>query len=522
MKKNKQFIFANIFPVFFKIKNQLALFSLCAYIGKIETHKFKIKIEDITINPFFLLKNGIKVPFKNVYINFYHFKIEAEKCLNLPIQNSILVTDDVIDSRIVYNLIYFKKSKNITRLLTTIGDNSIYFRQSVKNTLKLTVRKKNITDSKTKRVKIFVAYIMSKIFFVKNKILLYEKENQKYEESASVVYENLIDKGKDNVYFILDKNSSYWKYIDDKYKKNIIYSHSFKHYFYFFRTKTFMSSESLQHSMDLRVYSKYVNQFLSRKKFKYVFLQHGVMYMVSLNSSSRSFFQKGNEMPLDSKVVVSSKKEADHFIEYANYNMNDLYITGLPKFDRSIKHDSADKITIMPTWRPWEYNLIRNEYKKAPIYKMVKKIINSIPEEYSDKIQFLPHPLIKNEMLNSDLSKYIPDIESYDQILKNTELLITDYSSISYDAFYRGSNVIFYWEEKDKCLKNYDGDLMLKESETFGPICYNKEQLSEIIHKIYGKKQEHKYKNRFKKIVEFDDNNNTERLISMLEEDDYI
>ena len=43
----------------------------------------------------------------------------------------------------------------------------------------------------------------------------------------------------------------------------------------------------------------------------------------------------------------------------------------------------------------------------------------------------------------------------YDDILKHTKLLITDYSSIAYDAFYRGCNVIFYWEELQECLEAY-------------------------------------------------------------------
>ena len=57
--------------------------------------------------------------------------------------------------------------------------------------------------------------------------------------------------------------------------------------------------------------------------------------MVSLDSKSRSFFRKGEMIPDGSKIVVSSKKEADHFVELANYDYKDLYITGLPKYDRN-------------------------------------------------------------------------------------------------------------------------------------------------------------------------------------------
>jgi hypothetical protein len=42
-------------------------------------------------------------------------------------------------------------------------------------------------------------------------------------------------------------------------------------------------------------------------------------------------------MPVNTKIVVSSKEEANHFINYGYYAPDDLYITGLPKYDRNIK-----------------------------------------------------------------------------------------------------------------------------------------------------------------------------------------
>ena len=61
------------------------------------------------------------------------------------------------------------------------------------------------------------------------------------------------------------------------------------------------------------------------------------------------------------------------------------------------------------------------------------------------------------------MKKYIKDNVSYDDILRDTAVLITDYSSIAYDAFYRGANVIFWWKEKDFCMEQYNGHLMLNE-----------------------------------------------------------
>ena len=105
----------------------------------------------------------------------------------------------------------------------------------------------------------------------------------------------------------------------------------------------------------------------------YVFLQHGVMYMVSLDSESRGMFKRKN-LKGKYRVVVSSQAEADHFTDLGNHEPSDLYICGLPKFDRNTLNEDADKIVIMPTWRPWEINLARDDFESTGYYKMIMKI----------------------------------------------------------------------------------------------------------------------------------------------------
>lgn len=518
-------LFTNLFPISFKKGDNLLFISFCIY-KPISNFK-KINDSNIIINDEekytkFLFKKGIKIPIFKIYFNFYCFYINIDKVLNFPVQNKVYLKYNNINIPIIYDVIDYKKGRERHGKIVNIGNTAIYFRQSIKNALYLTIRKTNITDKINKRILLLISYVLSKFSFNSKDILLYEKETNRYEESASIVFEKLVDKGFKNAYFVINKDSKQINLIKKKYKKNIIFAHTFKHYYKFFKCKTFISSESLQHVLELRVANKYVGNKLKNKKFKYVFLQHGVMYMISIDSNNRGFFRKGESMPDDSKVVVSSKKEAQHFIDRGGFDINDLYITGLPKFDRSKLDKNADKIVIMPTWRPWEYNEIRNNYKESGYYKMINEIIASIPKEIKENIVVLPHPLVKDFLEKTDLDKYVPQIVTYDLILKNTKILITDYSSIAYDSFYRGSNIIFWWKEKEKCLKKYNGELMLKSNEAFGDICYNKKELSQSVLSNYRNKQKKDYIIKFKKIVEFNDNKNTDRLINKLIEDKII
>ncbi len=318
--KELKSVFVNVFPIFFRGKKHLGIFSMCFY--RIEKkyckQKFNISfsIHEDEFKLKTLFKKGIHIRIKGFvyYFNIYKVKIETDKVSGYPPQNVCLAKfnfeKDEVLAPIVYNLIYYKfylgkvgklyKYKNV--------DLTCYFRQTKMNSMALTVRKNNVTDKFKEKVKIFFAKVLSLITPKSKVILLYEKEANKYEESASVLYERLIDLGYKNAKFVIRKNSLHNSFIKDKYKKNIIYAFTFKHYYNFFKCKKFIGSETIPHSIELRAANSFITRKMIKKKYKQVFLQHGVMYMVALNPTSRSGFLKGgNEMPNDAKIVVSSK-----------------------------------------------------------------------------------------------------------------------------------------------------------------------------------------------------------------------
>ncbi len=526
-KKTKPLLI-NIFKMFSQKENYIKIKSLSLFKiinGKIPNFKYN-NLNIVIDNKKYplILSKRIKL-IKGFNLLIYSFKIPIKDIKNFDVQNKIILNyNNLYQGRIIYNIFDFKKGKYRNSKIFKFNNTSVFFRQTSKNTMYLTVRETCIYDQFKNNVKLNLAYYISKFYPKKNIILLYEKESSRYEESASVLYEKLIDKHHNNCFYIINKDNPIIKTLPPKYKKNLIYKDTFKHLVYFFKCTTFIGSETIGHALQLRVANKYANRKVNNYNNKYIFLQHGVMYMISLNSELRSGF-KNNQYQLQ-RTVVSSALEAEHFISLADFEKNNLYITGLAKFDKSVLNDNADKIVIMPTWRRWETNEARDNFTHTKYYKMLERIISAIPSSLHDKIIVLPHPLISEAMhySNSKLQKYLCIDKTYNDILKECKLLITDYSSISYDAFYRGSNVIFYWEEKEECLKNYgEGTtLMLTESLAFGEVCYSQEELQKVITESYNSKQKTKFKNRYQKIVEFHDNKNTERIIKCLKKDHII
>ena len=392
-----------------------------------------------------------------------------------------------------------------------------FFRETRKGNIALTVRNINVTDKLLNRVKLNFAWLLSQIvsfYNPKSLVLLFEKNASKYEEGAKIVYEYLCDHEKNNAKFILDKTTfDALSELDPRYRKGLVISHTLRHYYLFFRSRVFIGTETLAHCVELRVQNKHAQNKLKDPNIKYIFLQHGPTYMVSLDSPQRTFFRR-SEVKGEMYIAVNSELEKRHFVDLGGFKGSDLLLSGMPKFDACYQNPGADKIVIMPTWRAWEFNEIRVNPKDTKYWKMIERIKAAIPQDLQDRIVVRTHPLFD---IND--SGTIRQTESIDVLLRDTSLLITDYSSVAYDAFCRGANVIFYWEEKDECMRNYGEPthLMINSDTAPGYICWNPKSLTEIIDKAYGKPQPKKHVDNFNKIISFHDGKNTERLISMLE-----
>ena len=470
-------------------------------------------------------------------INSYRMEFDIDAVKDFDIQNKLLVvySDDdgrEYEGRVLFDVADLRRGKNKNSEIFVHDGVSIYFRQNIHNTMFLTVRDTNQYDYPEGQLRIKKAHENAKKLKDEDIILLYEKKCSKYEESAAVLYEKLIDMGYENAYFIVDKSIPAIERLDDKYKRNLIDKDSDKHLEYFFASNKFISTETIEHALQLRIASKEAQDKINTntEDMMYVFLQHGPTYMVSLNMDLRNGFRKKENYKLH-KTVVSSELEAEHFIELGGMTRDDLYITGMAKFDRSYRHESADRIIIMPTWRRWETNQARDDITQTNYYKMVKLMYDSVPDDLKDKVIILPHPLMAERFANiaddsedADMSKHILLADSYDEVLRDCDMLITDYSSISYDAYYRGANVVFYWAEKDECMTHYgEGTrLMLNLDNVFGPVAMNGDELKKHVKERYGREQRSEDLARYRKIIEFHDNRNTERIIDHLKKDGVI
>lgn len=460
-----------------------------------------------------------------------HFALEDANTIKTTNELFVRYTDEEgrgLRYRIRYNKRDGRRSthKHCKLLIDEPSNTTLYFRQGEKNFLVMTSRSINQTDYPRNARRMRVAYLLSLVPLPRHATVLYEKMSSRYEESASVVYERLIDLGVKDAYYILDAQVRDALEIPEKYKRNIVAKDSFKHYYLFFTARSFIGTERLPHAIELRSNSRAVRKRINDPTINYVFLQHGVMYMVSLDSSSRTLFRPHKTTTGLYRVVTSSKLEKNHFITRGRHEDEMVYVCGLPKFDRNQWHEKADKIIVMPTWRPWEANAARLDFEDTGYYRLMNEIYSAIPAELHDKVVLIAHPLFQQYLEGKEfaLRKYLDTETSYDELLRDAKVLITDYSSIAYDAYYRGTNVIFYWKDKDECMEAYgEGtELMINENNVFGDVCYDADDLRAVLDANYEGGHTKEYDERYQQIVEFHDGKNTDRLIEMLRADGII
>lgn len=370
------------------------------------------------------------------------------------------------------------------------------------------------------KLKMKLAYVLSRIIKNKSKVVLYfEKKSEKADESAIHVFDRVMNTRDINSknFFILDKNAEVYKELKLKYNKNLVRKYSLKYYYLIYISTYFVSSELSNHLVNDRF-------FINRLKTKIVktpllFLQHGIMFAKPIDNPMAKGFNKLYLGCNVVKTVISSELEAQEFYK-VNYQKEDLLLSGLATFDYAKLNETANKIAYMPTYRYWEEHLIYNNRIKETTY--YKDLLNMLELFESNNMLesfiLIPHNKFADYILK-EFPKYQDNINTNpSKALKDSLIFITDYSSAIYDAIIRGAYPIFYWKHKNNLIENYKAVPPVNEENAPGPVIIDDNKLITEIKRVIQNKYflEEEYTNKYSKINCFDDGENTSRILNYL------
>ena len=347
--------------------------------------------------------------------------------------------------------------------------------------------------------------------------LYYEKNSFKAEEGTFEIFEQAVKLESSENYFVLDENSPQWEQLS-KYK-NVIRKYSKEYYELLYRADCFISTETSSHLNVHRAVNKYVRKALLEKKF--VFLQHGVTYLKCQGAGS--VFGKDKEGEPD-YIVVGSDKEAKVVAKMLHIPKKRCIKTGLPIFStiehEHINEESDDVITIMFTWKPSEEHML-SHFEDSTYYKKVQETYSIVKKYYSkEKINIVPHPKVYELLMNTDMADMVWD-RPVSEALAITKVMITDYSSACYNAFYQGAAVIFYQPDLEE-FENEVGKLVPKDDEYVGYRCFDINTMEQIIQKGYKALRSQEFIDRYLTINEFVDGKNCQRIYEFMKQEKII
>lgn len=337
-----------------------------------------------------------------------------------------------------------------------------------------------------------------------------------------------------DVYFIIDKNCDDYKRLQPL--GNIIASCSKKHLMLHLLADYILSSQG----------NEWVeNPFGDSKKYfrdlyhqpKYICLQHGITKDDQTNWLNR--FNKDIY-----GLIASCKPEYDSFLEYPYYyTEKEIWLTGMPRYDL-LHHNEKRYITIMPTWRKTLMSrvmdeelhtpmwVINDDFEQSSYFKFYNELVNNEKllenaEKYGYTICFMPHTMVLPKI---DLFDRNPQVIFFDlnkscrEVFAESDLMVTDYSSVAFDFAYLEKPVIYSQFDREEFFAghSYSEGYFDYERDGFGEVAYNAEDTVRLIIEYMknGCKLKEKYKQRSNEFFAFQDKNCCRRICDKITEND--
>lgn len=352
----------------------------------------------------------------------------------------------------------------------------------------VSVRNKNgdlvnflVTTTPFNNLKIETFVVPSEIntsqFNRKPNIWLLGERRDTAQENGLAMFEYLSENTNESVFYVINELSKDYEKI--KHKKNVLKFGSIEHYEISLQAGVLLCTHDFENILPYKPARGFFNY---EDTFK-VFLQHGV-----LGRKPAEYHKFYYDDPFDLFIVSSEPEKKDIVMNIMKYDSGNVGVTGLARFDNLPFNNETKDILLMPTWRDW----INNDeiFKASDYYHRYKSLLtnerlNNILEKNNVKLNFYPHYRAQS-LFNSSNLETGPNInfvelgeESVQDLLINHSLLVTDFSSVSFDFSLMNKPVIYYHFDEYKFFRK--GILRPVEETFVGDIAGSEEEVIDLI-----------------------------------------
>lgn len=286
-------------------------------------------------------------------------------------------------------------------------------------------------------------------------------------DSAEVLFKHLRDKHPSiNAWFVLTEDSpDYERLRKEGYGKRLVAHGSRQWLALMLHCEHLLSSHAdrpITHPAEVMA--------LAEPSWTFTFLQHGVIkddLSGWLNPKSIDYFVTSTQAEYDSIA-------GDH--NAYRYTSKEVILTGLPRFDRLVRTaerfppDARDLVLLTPTWRQWlvsyveqgsqvralQGEVLESDFVRSWMELLRDERLREACERHGVRLAMLPHPNLHEMLPLLDIPDHVvplsyegTDVQEY---FARARVLVTDFSSIAFNAAYLGRAVAYYHFDADRVL----------------------------------------------------------------------
>lgn len=296
-----------------------------------------------------------------------------------------------------------------------------------------------------------LAYLI-KGFYNKEKIWLISERGTDARDNGYHLFEYIRKNHPEiKIYYIIDKKSADRKKVEEI--GDIVFYRSFKHYVYFLLAEKLISTHIMGYSPEPYLFTKLDK--IIKFKAKKIFLQHGI-----IKDNIESLYSEN--VNLDLFVCGAYPEYMDIKSKYG-FKEGVVKYLGLCRYDNLFTNNPQRQILLMPTWRMNINSLTAEKFKETEYFKCWNGIINNdilikaLKKAECNLIFYLHYEFQKYlDCFDKKENVILAHFSDYDvqKLLKDSALLVTDYSSVYFDFAYMKKPLIYYQFDLNEFQKN--------------------------------------------------------------------
>lgn len=371
-------------------------------------------------------------------------------------------------------------------------------------------------------LKTAMLYPVGRLLYRKKNIWLISERGTEARDNGYHFFRYLREKHPEiECYYVIKKDSPDRKRIESL--GEAVNYRSLQHYLLFFGAKYLLSTHIMGFTPNNGFY-KYMQPRINKRavRGKTVFLQHGITFN---NFPDLYLYQEKTKLDL---FICGAKPEYEYIAKNWHYQHDEVQYTGFARFDALHEQKIKRQILIMPTWRRWlkhpanakKTSILDSPYFQSWCGLLKSEKLAALAEKYQVQMIFYPHYEMQeyiNQFETVSDKIVLADFAHYDvqQLLKESMLLITDYSSVFFDFAYMEKPVLYYqFDETEYRARHYAQGYFDYRRDGFGEVATEEDALFDLLEQYLenGCNLKSEYRKRIQGFFPLHDQNNCERI----------